>query len=102
MWWGSLHPPVEDSAKGAVPQNAERGSLVSLEESTDGQRSNGNSTAKPRKPHFQWLCVLKVNLNFIFPTFVSKKVQASGGSHMSSLMSSKGWVNALVFPPTGI
>lgn len=59
-------------------------------------------TAKPRKPHFQWLCVLKVNLTFIFLTFVSKKVEASGGSHMSSRMSGKGWVNALVFAPTGI
>lgn len=33
---------------------------------------------------------------------MSKKVQASGGSHMSSLMSSKGWVNGLVFPSMGI
>lgn len=59
-------------------------------------------TAKPRKLHFQWFCVLKVNLTFIFLIFVSKKVRASGGSHMSSLMSSTGWVNAFVFPSTGI
>lgn len=71
-----------------------------LEETRDAQSSTGR--AKPRKPYFQWLCVLKVNLTFIFLTLVSKKVQASGGSHMSSLNSNKGWVKAFVFTPAGI
>lgn len=102
MGWLALSPTLRCKGVGFL-QNAERRSLMSLEKT---QVVNAQlvilQTAKPKKPHFQWLCDLNVDLTFIFLTFVSQEVQASGGSHVSSPVSSKGWVNALVFPPMGI
>lgn len=43
-----------------------------------------------------------MDLTFIFLTYMSQKVQASDSSHMSSLISRKDWVDALVFHPMGI
>ena len=61
---------MEDSAKRGILQNAERGLLVSLEESTGGQCSPGNSVnSKAKEAPFPMALCPEGELDLYLPDF---------------------------------
>lgn len=61
---------MEDSGKGVLLRNAERGFLMSLEESIGGQRSTGNSVnSKAKEAPFPMALCPEGDLDFYLPDF---------------------------------